>query len=222
MFDVDNFNQISNDLVSIEEKIKTDTNIFLEEEFSFEEVSNVCKDLKTKKSGGPDGLVYEHVKYCNSLLITHMTHLFNLIVKNECIPKSWKLGMIITLYKGHGKPKDDPNSFRGITLIPIFFKIFETLLSTRLSPVLESDTFPNKHQSAYRKNLCSLCTSFNLQESVNYNLDNGSDVFVAFLDSNKAFDTVWQEGIFHKLYTLRVKGKIWNIMKSIYSRFTSL
>lgn len=220
-FDVDTFNQVSSDLKSIEENIKTDRDIFLEKEFTFEEVSNVCKSLKTKKSGGPDGLVYEHVKYCNSLLVTHMTHLFNLIIKNEYIPKSWKLGMIITIYKGNGKPKDDPNSFRGITLIPVFFKIFETLLSTRLSPVLESDTFPNKHQSAYRKKLCSLCTSFNLQESVNYNLDNGSDVFVAFLDSSKAFDTVWQEGLLVKLYNIGIKGKIWNILKNMYSYFTS-
>lgn len=131
------------------------------------------------------------------------------------------LGTIITLYKGNTKLKDDPNSYRGITLIPVFFKIFETLLSKRLSSILESNTFPNRHQSAYRKNLCSLCTSFNLQESINYNLDHSSEVFVAFLDSNKAFDSVWQDGLFYKLYNLGVKGKIWNIMKQMYSNFTS-
>ncbi|PJE77674.1 hypothetical protein CI610_03399 [invertebrate metagenome] len=173
------------------------------------------------KSGGPDGLVYEHVKYCNDLMIEHITFLFNLIIKYEYIPKSWKVGIIVTLYKGDKKPKDDPNSYRGITLIPVFFKIFETLLSTRLNPILESHTFPNRQQSAYRKKLCSLCTSFNLQESINYNLENGSEVLVAFLDSNKAFDSVWQEGLFYKLYNMGIKGKIWLIMKQMYSCFTS-
>ena len=60
-----------------------------------------------------------------------------------------------------------------------------------------------------------LCVSFNLQECINYNTENGSNIHVAFLDSNKAFDTVWQEGLLYKIHEL--KGKIWILMKKMYT-----
>ena len=131
------------------------------------------------------------------------------------------MGTIITLYKGNGKPRDDPNSYRGLTLLPIIFKVFEMIFAKRLEPVLDCINFPNRQQSAYQKGLCSLLTSFNLQECIQYNLEREEDVYVAFLDSNKAFDTVWHDGLLYKLNEIGITSKSWHILKAIYTNIKS-
>lgn len=117
----------------------------------------------------------------------------------------------MTLYKG--KRRDDPNSYRGLTLLPVIFKKFEMIMANRFNPVLNSNTFPCNQQSAYQKGLCSLCISFSLQECINYYNDSGQNVHVAFLDSNKAFDTVWHDGLLLKIYELGLRSKTWNFTR---------
>ena len=44
-------------------------------------------------------------------------------------------------------------------------------------------------------------------------------VFACFLDVCKAFDTVWIDGFFFKLFSkLKVQGKILSIVKTLYSK----
>ena len=45
----------------------------------------------------------------------------------------------------------------------------------------------------------------------------GSRLFGCFIDLKKAFDTVWHEGVFLKLQKAGINGKIYNIIKSMYS-----
>ena len=45
-------------------------------------------------------------------------------------------------------------------------------------------------------------TSFLLRESIFYAKENGSKLYVCFLDVKKAFDCVWHDGLFYKLYNL--------------------
>ena len=82
-------------------------------------------------------------------------------------------------------------------------------------------SFPSVNQNAYQETLCSLLTSFELQECVSYNLERGSNVLVCFLDSSSAFDTVWHYGLFFKLYELGVVGKAWRLLFSSYQGMVS-
>ena len=41
-----------------------------------------------------------------------------------------KRGNIITLHKGDER-KDDPNNYRGITLLPVILKLYERILLRR-------------------------------------------------------------------------------------------
>ena len=48
-------------------------------------------------------------------------------------PVEMKRGNIITLHKGGRKRKDDPNNYRGITLLPVILKLYERILLHRIS-----------------------------------------------------------------------------------------
>jgi hypothetical protein len=87
------------------------------------------------------------------------------------------------------------------TILPVFQYKF-----IRLPEIFDSDNFPCKQQMAYQKELSSLHTSFNLQEGISYLIEYGECVIVVFLDSTKAFDTVWYEGMLFKVYELGIHG----------------
>ncbi len=62
---------------------------------------------------------------------------------------------------------------------------------------------------AYQENKSCVQSSFVLQEIIHANVEKGSKVFCCFLDSTKAFDSVWFDGLFFKLFNIRMKGKSW-------------
>ena len=46
---------------------------------------------------------------------------------------------------------------------------------------------------------------------------NKGKVFSCFVDFKKAFDSIWHEGLLYKLMKRGVGGKIYNIIKSMYT-----
>jgi hypothetical protein len=137
------------------------------------------------------------------------------VIKYEFILKDWKYGCIIKLHKGGNKLTKYPTNYRGITLLPVFFKLFENVMANRLLEIVDSDKFPCKQQMAYQKGLSSLHTSFNLQDGIIYLIKYGECVIVLFLDSTKAFDTMWHEDMLFKVYELGIHGKCWRIFWNI-------
>ena len=126
------------------------------------------------------------------LLVT----LYNSMLLKSYIPESMKIGIFITLYKGGGKRKDDPNSHRAITLTSSVLKLFERILLKRILSVQRPF---NPLQGGFQKGMGCNMTSFLLQESVHYARENGSKHYKCFLDAKKAFDKVWHDGLFFKI-----------------------
>ena len=64
-------------------------------------------------------------------------------------------------------------------------------------------------------------TAFLLEETIMAVQEWKKKAFVAFLDIKKAFDTVWHEGLLHKLSLLGFPKYIWIILHNWYRGFTS-
>ena len=58
------------------------------------------------------------------------------------------------------------------------------------------------------------------QEAVQHLRDHKKKAYVALLDVQKAFDTVWHNGLFHKLYSYGIKGHTWRILRKWYQSTT--
>ena len=199
------------------------TDSSLDGEISTHELLAAIKSLKKSKAGGLDGLVNEHFKYGGAALHNHLRALLNLMHNREYIPVCLKTGKVCTLLKDPLKPSSDPNNYRGITLLPVLLKLYERIILSRLEAwVAEHQLdFPDCLQNAYRKGTSSLNVSFCLQEAIQYNMERGSKTYVCFIDSSKAFDVVWHQGLFVKLYELGVRGKLWRIILTMYTQMTS-
>ena len=89
-------------------------------------------------------------------------------------------------------------------------------------PQLEpTAVYPNCHQCGFQRGLSSLDTSFVLQETVNLYMERSDCTTVAFLDSSKAFDTVWHTGLLFKLSEIGISPKVWMILDKIYNNAKS-
>lgn len=83
------------------------------------------------------------------------------------------------------------DNYRPVALLPCLFKNFEKNILSRISEFLTlSAHFPNVQQQGFQKSLSCLTASFNLQETILHNTEQGHNVNVSFLDSNEAFDSV--------------------------------
>ena len=196
---------------------------FLDQDVTVIEVTDAMKTLKLRKTGGDDGLTNEHLVYGGEKLGHHLSSLFTLMIQAENVPAKMKSGLTITLLKPGKKVKSDPDSYRGITLLPVIYKLFEKIMLRRMRIFLNKDgrTFPDPLQYAYQEGLSSINATFGITETISYNVERGSKVFLCLLDSRKAFDTVWHSGLFCRLYELGISGKLWKLILDAYTGMTS-
>ena len=78
--------------------------------------------LKNNKTRVCDGIVGELLKYGGSGVVCLLEQLFSVIWREELVPRQWREGLIVNLFKKGDK--EDPGNYRGIPLLSVVGKIF--------------------------------------------------------------------------------------------------
>ena len=99
---------------------------------STDEVQAAVRLGKKCKAAGEDGLTYEHTEFGGEILPSLLAKLFTAMLKYSYGPDEMKKGVIITLFKGGNKRKDDPDNYRAITFSSVVLKLFDRILLTRV------------------------------------------------------------------------------------------
>jgi hypothetical protein len=136
--------------------------------------------------------------------------MFKVILKTGIYPKSWKESFTIPIYKPGDK--NDPNNYRGVSLINCLPKIFNTILNNRLIKIIE-DQLGNS-LFGFRENHRTADSIFFLQSLINkYIHKNKKKIYACFVDLRKAFDSVWREALLYKLCKMGVGLHIFKLLK---------
>ena len=101
-----------------------------------------------------------------------------------------------------GKPFDSPASFRPISLTSCISKLFERIVLSRLLYFLESNSILSPCQAGFHPGLSTLDQILFLFQSISDGFNKprpGSRTILSTIDFSKAFDSVWQIAVFHKL-----------------------
>ena len=130
---------------------------------TYREIQKAIFDLKKGKSASPDRILNEVIKYTKSVMINSYMKIFNVILKTEIYPKSWKESFTIPIYKSGDK--NEPNNYRGISLINCLPKICNTILNNRLIKIIE-DQLSNS-QFGFRENHRTADSVFVLKSLIN-------------------------------------------------------
>ena len=155
------------------------------------------------------------------ILKVWLKKVFNRILVLEDVPACMKEGLVIPVYKGHGKDPLLMNSYRGITLSSALAKLFEIVLLQRLSPVLEDLGIPDSLQTAYQKGISCMDAIYATQEVLMTHLQDGGHPYLCLFDIEKAFDSVEFPILLRHLYDIGVNGKCWRLIKNWYMHSTS-
>ena len=166
--------------------------------------------MKNNKATGPDQIYNEEIKATFEIMKNFYLKLFNGILDSGIFPDSWAEGLIVPIYKKKGS-KDDPNNYRGVTLLSCLGKYFTSILNARFKKV--SDNLISNIQAGFREGFSTMDHVFTIVSIINLYKKMGIDLYVAFIDYAKAFDTIWRDGLWYKLVKEGIGGEIFRYPK---------
>ena len=192
----------------------TPPSVDLSEPFKVEELTAAINKMKCRKAAGFDGIYPEFIKHLGSLALNWLLCFFNDILVTGKLPAEFKKSKVIAILKP-GKPSTEPSSFRPISLLSVCYKIMERLLYQRIFPIIEN-VLPSE-QAGFRtnRNCCDqvLALTTHIEAGFQRRLKTGA----AFVDLTAAYDTVWKDGLIHKLYKTLSCGRLVKLIENMLS-----
>ena len=196
-----------------------DPSEFLGPEFSVPEVADAIAKLNLGKAPGYDGVMSEHIRNAGYSICQPLCDMFNACVSKEYVPSNFRNGIHVPLYKGENTCSLDPDNYRGITLLTTYNKLFEVLIWGRIKRWWFDERITSDLQGAGRSGSLCIHTALTLQETISKEREGNRNVFVAYYDVSKAFDSVWIDRLFYQLHKLGVRGSLWRILYKSYINF---
>lgn len=178
----------------------------LNDDFSMAELRLAIKG-KSNKSPGVDRVVREFLQNSPDSMLRVLLEFYNVIWSTGQVPTAWKHAIVLPILK-NGKDRTAPSSYRPISLTSVLSKVMEKMASNRLQWYMERYGLFNSQQSGFRKGRSTTDHLLRLQDRVIKYTATGGHVLAVFLDVEKAFDMLWNDGLMVKLAQLGVAGKM--------------
>ena len=182
---------------------------------SREEVLFAVRKIKNRKAAGPDGIIGELLKNAGEYVIDFFVKFFNVLFQKGIFPEKWSEGIVLPLYKKGNV--NDPNNYRGITLCDISSKMYSTIINFRLQEWVEENNITGEIQAGFKRNYSTIDHMFTLLALIQKQLSLGRKLYVAFIDFEKAFDSVNRKLLWSVLIKNGIDGKLYNCIKSMYN-----
>lgn len=181
-----------------------------------EEILKIINQLDSNSSSGLDGINTKAIKCIKNFISKCLAASFNKLFLDGTFPGTLKIAKVTPIYKSG--PKTDPGNYRPISVLPIFSKILEKLLYTRLQNYLSSINFISSRQYGFRSKSNTLTATIDLVTKIKQNIDEKNIVLGVFIDLKKAFDTVSHVLLLEKLKIIGVSGSALEMFKSYLSQ----
>ena len=192
----------------------------LNKEFTVPEIKSLITKLKSSKACGIDFIRNEFLKNCPLVMLEIITLFFNTVLHTGVIPTDWCIGLIMPLFKNKGSP-NDPDNYRGITLLSCIGKLFTAAINHRLSTYLESNGSFGDEQAGFRAGYSTVDHIFALHTIIDIYLQKKQRVYCAFIDYKKAFDLVDRSRLWMKLISHGINGKLVSAIYNLYANAKS-
>ena len=197
------------------EDLKTDADMHLNRKIMYLEVKVAVDSSKNGKAVGVDQIANEILK--NTHVIELLQQLFNACLWTRMIPNTWHVTIINPIPKG--KPNSmEPDEYRGLSLQCCIYKILSSILNNCIVEHLDKTGGLSDEQNGLRKGRSCLHHIFSLTSVVRNKCNSTSgNIFAAFVDFRKAFDSTDSELMFCTLSQKGINGAVLALIKAMYT-----
>ena len=187
------FSSASNYNIGIDFQNDANINIY----FSELDVYKLLRKLNVNKAAGPDHIHGKVLKFIARGVAKPLSIIFNRCFHEGKIPKLWKIGSIVPVFKKGDK--SNVENYRPISLTCLPMKIFEYCIRDLLMSKCSNYIDPRQHGFLPEKSCTTQMLPFISKLSSSLNSKSRTDV--VYFDFAKAFDSVNHDLILQKLKT---------------------
>ena len=185
-------------------------------EIEDQDIELAVRAIKTGKAGGTDGIIGEFLKYGGEALKQTLAGLFRKILEKGEVPQDWNRSRITLVHKGGGKSREDIGNYRPIAVINILAKVFGWIINEKLKTWIEEMKVLGEEQSGFRKGRGGLENVLVIKEIIERNKKLGKELYLVFLDLEKAYDRIDRKKLLTLLTHRGVDRKIVQVIKKLY------
>ena len=198
----------------------------LDDPITEDEVFRALRKMKMGKAPGVDGVLSSILRTAadavgtdslkrDNWTVRALVLVFNYVFKKEVWPTRWQRGIVFPLHKEGNRL--DPGNYRPITLLSVVGKLFGSVVESRLSDWSEDRHAMADEQGGFRRWRGAPDLIFALKETLRMREALNLPTLATFIDARKAYDTVWREGNFVRLFDMGVRGKMWRMLQAMSS-----
>ena len=132
----------------------------------------------------------QFLKMSKYVVSERLAKLINLSVQTGKYPTKLKIAKIIPIFEENDNT--EPSSYRPISLLSIFNRLFEKIMYNRLVEFMEKNDLLSNSQYGFRKHHATHHAILDIMNQIHSNFDNKLYTCSVFLDLKKAFDTLLQ------------------------------
>ena len=182
------------------------------EKIEMEEMVRELRKMKNGKSPGVCNIQVELLKAGGMSLVKWMQSLFNMVMKHGTAPRDWQRAVVIPIHKKGCRLTC--GNYRGVSLLSVAGKWFGKVLNARLRGCTEGRVM--EEQGGFRARRSCIDQVFILRQIAEKAIEKRRDVFLAFIDLEKAYDRVNREKLWEALRQAQVEEGLVRAVQSLY------
>ena len=119
--------------------------------FTQNELASAVQRTRNKRAPGADMITPELFKRLYTAEPELFLRVYNYLFNAGCFPNIWKRGKLVTILKSGTDDTMNAKSYRPITLLSVVGKVYERLICTRLTDLMEERELNSSRQYGFKK-----------------------------------------------------------------------
>ena len=184
---------------------------------SRDELADAIRCLKSGKAPGIDMISAEEIVAAGEKGTDALFSLCQKFWQEERFPDDWKHSVIIPIHKKKDKLQCD--NYRGMSLLCHSQKLMASVLLGRIKS--RTGEVLSEAQAGFRPGRGTIDQLFTLRLLAEKYYEFGKDLYICYVDFQKAFDSVWRKGLWQVMRHLGYDIKIIRLLESMYHNTAS-